>query len=361
MQFHRSVFVAALLLCSLAFVLPAAGADIPSDPGYHSGLRLPDSKVCTYDLYLPPNYDPKSKDRYPVLIALGYDNQNGRDWFDEMRVVEWAEAANAMVVFVNLSFADFVNSPERRSTRDLTVMDHYMKMIDGIPQAHPNLRFVVSTQNEYGPGRAWGTASRFPQKIAGIIIGPTFRVMNANERLPALDKNLAIAVLHLSTAAYIKAHPTSIGFFSSDNYDAWEERVGKVLSAPPLGTYPMVRTPVGDFMPSAKSLGPALTFLLDAAYLTNSSLPKLEADKARTEILTRVNKAAALDDPEARYAALDPFVHIPLFIKSSEGKQALAAWIKAVYEAADKQAITDLISRWVTVSAKRRLGAVECV
>lgn len=331
---------AALLLCALAGALHAAtGLEIPSTPGYHTSLPLPDSKVCTYDLYLPPTYDPKSKDRYPVLIVLGYDNMNGRNWFDEMRLVQWAEAKNSLVVVVNLSFSDFVNSPERRGQRDITVMDHYMKMIDAIPQAHPNIRFVVNAFSDWGSQHAWAVASRFPQKVAGIIIGPSYRILNANERLAPLDKNLALAVLHLDATAYMKSHPRTMGFFYNDNYDAWEERVGKVLSSPPLGTYPILRMPSSDFVVSAKSLAPALNFLLDAAYLSNPNLVKVEADKARTAIVARVNKAAALEDSEARFAALDPLVHIPSFIKSPEGKQALTAWTKAVYEAGDKKTL----------------------
>lgn len=350
------ILVATFAVVGLAAAGGDSGVSVPIEPGYHSGNLLPgysseldDRGVSnSFELYLPKRYGAAKDVRYPIVLVLGRGATANRVWIEQQHLKEWADAQNppAIIVGVNRSIKAGRGAVGRMAIfRDDTVIPvddgivDYWKIVDRIPQAHPTLRFLVSqagftTDSE----QVTGLAQRYPSKLAGFVIGPHPYYPFGNrelEKVIKLEKDLSVAVLHVTHEAYARGRPeTPYAMNSDDRFDPllWERAY---LSSLHRSGNPFALIESIDWGVREASLHEALSYLLRSGLQFKAGVTEAERAAGKQALLSAAMQASAIQDVAERERRYRSLLAVRGAAEWPEMQHQLNAWRELVPQAAE--------------------------
>jgi hypothetical protein len=347
-------FVAAVAIMGLLTSSDAA-AEIPSESGYHTGVPLPGHRADvndsgkgsnSYELYLPKGYGKAKETRHPVVIVLGMGAKESRKWIEERHLGEWAEGRNppAIILGVNrlfnagvgIAFGSDANEPKIPDDEGMT---DYWELADKIPHAHPTMRFLISWPSG-GSGdsqRVTALALKFPDKIAGYIVGPhpyAFGAVGAKDTAFKLRKDISVAVLSVTHESYARGRPeTPYSMNSRDDFDPmhWERAYLVNLRS---GGNPFTLVESIDWRLREPSIHEALGYLVDSGWQVKAGVTAAERRAGKQAMLGAMSRAAEIKDPIERERRYRSLFAVPQAAEWAEAKEALETYRRLVFEAA---------------------------
>lgn len=332
--------------------------NIPSEPGYHTGVPLPG---CTadvsdsgrgsnsYELYLPKEYGKANDVRHPVVLVLGMGAGRNRKWIDEHHLSDWAEQLSppAILVGVNRLFnagvgVGFGSVPNEPPIPGEQGMADYWKLVDQIPHAHPTMRLLVSwPSGGAGDGQRVTTlALNHPDKLAGYILGPhPYRLgLYGENKTFNLRKDISVAVLNVTHEAYARFRPAEPYVLNNDAdpFDPvhWERACVEHLRR---GGNPFALIESVDWKMREASLHEALSYLVRSGLQVKTGVTAAEREAGKWAILKAAAEAATIQDVVEREQRYRSLLVVPGAAEWPEAKEMLEAWRTLVPEAADRR------------------------
>jgi hypothetical protein len=219
-------------------------------------------------------------------------------------------------------------------------MTDYWNLVDRIPRAHPTMRFLISFPSG-GSGdsqRVTALSLKFPEKIAGYVVGPhpyAYGAIGARDTGFKLRKDISVAVLDVTQEAYARGRPeTPYVLNRQDDFDAglWERLY--LVNLRSVGNA-FLRVESTDWNQREDAVHNGLWFLVDCGWQVKAGVTAAERAAGQKEVLGAMERAREIKgvvEREKRYRAL---LSVPGAAEWPGAKGALESWRGVALEAAD--------------------------